>query len=58
MKTVYQAPEVRIVEMQVQRMLAFSTNETQVSGTNGGWVKETTTTTRQDYNVWNDDWSN
>ena len=56
MKTVYQSPEVRIVEMQVQSILAFSTNEQMVSGDKGGWVKENRKS-YEDYNVWNDDWS-
>jgi len=59
MKTVYQTPEVRIVEMKVQNALMLATSETTVSGGDGGWVKENPVSRdRQDYNVWNDDWSN
>lgn len=57
MKTVYQSPVVRTIEMNVSDSLLLSTSETEVSGTNGGWVKEDVTNTTSRYNVWDDDWS-
>jgi hypothetical protein len=61
MKRIYQAPELKITEMQMQLPLMLSTHEDQVS--NAGWVKEDRADRggrgdRSDYNVWNDDWSN
>ena len=63
MKRIYQAPELKITEMQMQLPLMLSTNEYQVTGDNAGWVKEDradrgSRSDRSDYNVWKDDWSN
>lgn len=59
MKTVYQIPALRIVEMAMQDSLLLSTSETEVTGANGGWVKEDVVSTQdKGYNVWNDDWNN
>ncbi len=63
MKRIYQAPELKITEMQMQASLLMTLSETTVSGTNAGWVKEDradrgSRSERSDYNVWKDDWSN
>ena len=60
MKRIYQAPELTITKMQMQTPLLLATSETTVEGSNGGWVKGDRSAgrgERQDYNVWNDDWS-
>lgn len=58
MKTVYQIPALRIVEMAMQDSLLLSTSETKVEGTSGGWVKEDVVSTQdKSYNVWDDNWS-
>ena len=58
MKTVYQIPALRIVEMAMQDSLLLSTSGTEVEGANGGWVKEDVVTTQnKGYNVWDDNWS-
>ena len=57
MKTVYQIPALRIVEMAMQDSLLLSTSGTEVVGANGGWVKEDVVSTQnKGYNVWDDNW--
>jgi hypothetical protein len=60
MKRIYQAPELKITEMQMQLPLMLSTNPNTVD--DAGWVKEDradrgSRSDRSDYNVWKDDWS-
>ena len=61
MKKIYQAPEVQIIEMQIQDSVMLATSEQEVAGTNGGWVKGESTSSSSSspsrYNVWDDDWS-
>ena len=59
MKTVYQIPALRIVEMAMQDSLLLSTSNNTVEGDKGGWVKEDVVSTQdKGYNVWDDDWNN
>ena len=61
MKKIYQAPEVQIIEMQIQDSVMLTTSDRTVEGTNGGWVKGESTSSSSSstsrYNVWDDDWS-
>ena len=63
MKRIYQAPELKITEMQMQAPLLVALSETRINANRGGWVKEDradrdSRSDRSDYNVWKDDWSN
>ena len=58
MKKTYIIPELQIIKMHMQDSILLYTSETTVEGDNGGWVKQdVTSTTRDSYNVWGDDWS-
>ena len=59
MKKTYKSPKALIVELQINNSLLLSTSETNVSGTNGGWVKEQAgddTPSITDKNVWDEEW--
>ena len=56
MKKTYQSPEALIVELQINKGLLLSTSETEVSGDNGGWVKEENYDVITDKNIWDDEW--
>jgi hypothetical protein len=57
MKKTYQSPEALVIKIQINESLLITQSEGQVSGENGGWVKE-----EEDYNpisdkkIWNDEW--
>ena len=60
MKKIYIIPEVQIMKVETSQIIAYSDKldvdgAKTASGNSGGWTKENT---RQDYNVWNDDWQN
>lgn len=58
MKKTYIIPELQIIKMHMQDSILLNTSETTVEDDNGGWVKQdVTSTTRDSYNVWGDDWS-
>ncbi len=58
MKKIYQTPELQIITMHLHDSLMLAQSETTVSGSKGGWVKEdVSSTSRDSYNVWDDDWS-
>ena len=60
MKKTYIIPVLSVVTLELEnRLLADSygvyRNAAAVTGENGGWAKDATTTSG--YNVWDDDWS-
>ena len=59
MKKTYIIPEMQLTVIACEQLIAESlgiNSSTTVQGTSGGWVKEDATS-RDDYNVWDDDWS-
>ena len=59
MKKTYINPSTDVVTLNVENMMALSTNEASANPSYGMDVKEDRGSrgSRSDYNVWNDDWS-
>ena len=62
MKKTYIIPEIQITEIAFSAMIAESItisgdSSKKTSGANGGWVKDNSASSRDDYNVWDDDWN-
>ena len=58
-KKTYKSPKALIVELQINNSLLLSTSETQVLGTNGGWVKKEASNsnpTITDKSLWDEEW--
>lgn len=59
MKKIYIIPEMQLTQLACESLIAESVvvdGQKTATGTSGGWVKEDAAS-RQDYNVWDDDWS-
>ena len=59
MKKIYIIPEMQLTVIACESLIAESVEingSKKTSGTSGGWAKEDASS-RQDYNVWDDDWS-
>lgn len=61
MKKIYIIPEMQLTQLACESLIAESVvvdGQKTATGTSGGWVKEdATSTSRDSYNVWDDDWS-
>ena len=58
MKKIYIIPELQLTEIHCEKLIAESLLINSQQTTSTQYVKENPAAGRQDYNVWNDDWSN